>query len=125
MSQQIPFDLPDSPQALTLNEYQELARVTAGVHKADDALVNWTLGLVGESGEFADKIKKEMFHGHHFPTPELIKELGDILWYVAMAADALGFTLDDVAQMNINKLKDRYPHGFDRMRSIDRKEEKE
>lgn len=70
------------------------------------------LGLAGESGEFADGIKKIVRHGHFLSREKLIEELGDVLWYVAEAASAVGVNLSDVAAQNIAKLQKRYPSGF-------------
>jgi NTP pyrophosphatase (non-canonical NTP hydrolase) len=104
-----------------LNEYQEQAMRTGAKHtNLRDKVTVCALGLAGESGEVADHLKKILFHGHAFNTTELIKELGDVLWYVAVLADALGATLDEVADVNIAKLRARYPEGFSAERSINR-----
>ena len=78
------------------------------------------LGLTGESGEVADHIKKVLFHGHALDVNHVAKELGDILWYLGLACDAIGYSLDDVMQMNVDKLHNRYPNGFDAERSLNR-----
>lgn len=70
------------------------------------------LGLTGEAGEFADGIKKIVRRGHCVSKEKLIEELGDVLWYVAEAASAIGVNLSDVAAQNIAKLQKRYPDGF-------------
>jgi NTP pyrophosphatase (non-canonical NTP hydrolase) len=80
------------------------------------------LGLCGESGEFADHIKKGLHHGHKIDRDYLTKELGDVLWYVAVAADKLGIALEAVANQNIEKLEKRYPDGFDEEKSRNRVE---
>lgn len=72
----------------------------------------WTLGLTGEAGEFADLMKKHHGHGHDLDRPKAAKELGDVLWYLAVLADSLGYSLDTIAQMNVEKLKARYKKGF-------------
>lgn len=106
---------------MTLNEYQELAMRTAGPSANDaDSLILSALGLCGESGEFADAIKKNRYHGHPIPIAKLVEELGDILWYVSRATAAMGFDMEWIATRNINKLKARYPEGFSSERSIDR-----
>ena len=84
------------------------------------ALCNVALGLTGESGEFADSVKKHLFQGHPIDVMNLAEEIGDVLWYCALAASALPFTLDEIAQRNIEKLKKRYPKGFEAERSINR-----
>ncbi len=95
---------------MNLNEYQELARRTISDYEDIDTMT--ALGLCGEAGEYAELVKKEKFHGHETDYDKRVKELGDVLWYVAIAAYNLGFGLDFVAETNINKLKKRYPEGF-------------
>lgn len=98
---------------MTLAEYQEAALRTA--NKGADTKARVTiaaLGLSGEAGEFADMIKKFVGHGHAIDDVSALKELGDVLWYVAEASSALGFSLETVAQGNIDKLRRRYPQGF-------------
>ena len=83
-------------------------------------IFNAALGLTGEAGEFADLIKKINFHGHAQDNDHLIKELGDVLWYVALAAQILGVDLETIMKKNIDKLLARYPDGFSEERSIHR-----
>ena len=106
---------------MELNQYQELALRTAG-HSRDvqKTLTNTALGLAGESGEVADIIKKTFYHGHPLDKEALYKELGDVLWYLAVMADALGYNLDEIAQANVDKLRARYPEGFSEERSLNR-----
>ncbi len=109
---------------LSLNDYQQLALRTAGNHGDFDRTLMYTaLGLNGEAGEVAEKIKKAFFHGHDLDRDKLKKELGDVLWYVAVMADALDMPLGEVAQHNIDKLARRYPEGFSQSRSRNRTEE--
>ncbi len=103
-----------------LDMYQANALRTAG----DDSLAVATLGLVGEAGEVADIVKKHLGHGHHLDNEAMAHELGDVLWYIAVMAANLGYTMSDVARMNIDKLKLRYPQGFSTERSINRGTEK-
>jgi len=108
---------------MEFNEYQRLAMRTASgetVASAENLLDTAVLGLNGEAGEIADLWKKYKYHAHLFDEAKLMKELGDILWYVACAAEGLGMTMDELASMNIGKLKKRYPEGFDADRSINR-----
>lgn len=105
------------------NDYQQLAMRTANTKLNPQAqMLNAALGLAGESGEFADLVKKINFQGHAPDAEHLKKELGDVLWYVALACEAMGFTMDDVMQTNIDKLKVRYPDGFKPQLSIVRKD---
>ena len=104
-----------------LNEYQDLAWRTAEHDLSPtDALVTFVLGLSGESGEVADHVKKHIGHGHPFDRDKVVKELGDVLWYVAVTARHLGVDLADVARINIEKLRARYPDGFSTERSLNR-----
>jgi NTP pyrophosphatase (non-canonical NTP hydrolase) len=106
------------------NEYQRLAMRTADPGQSRERrLLNAALGLCGEAGEFADSIKKAEFHGHPLDCPDLEKELGDVLWYVAQACEALGLELSTVMQTNIEKLRRRYPDGFSSERSLQRSPE--
>ena len=111
---------------MTPNEYQLAAMQTAPEHifeHVDDALDNTALGLCGEAGEFADILKKYLYQEHPVDMYHLARELGDILWYVAMGATALGCDLEEIMNMNIEKLKTRYPEGhFDSERSQHREE---
>lgn len=106
---------------MTGNEYQKLALRTARKDlDSTQLLLNGALGLAGESGEVVDAVKKHLFQEHWLDRTHLIKELGDICWYLAIAAEALDTDLDTIFQMNIDKLKARYPDGFEAERSINR-----
>lgn len=116
-----PFSLP-----MTLNEYQELASRTRGRVVSPDFQKSCSgLGIAGEAGEVADMIKKEIYHGHG-PNPDpskMPKELGDVLWYVADLATSYGYTLEEVARMNVAKLQARYPAGFTTADSLARRDD--
>ena len=108
---------------MTINEYQRLAMTTLNpALDQKDVLINGVMGLCGESGEAIDIVKKWLAQGHSLDREKLIKELGDIAWYLAETAWALEVPLEDVLQGNIDKLKARYPDGFDTGRSINRAE---
>lgn len=105
------------------NEYQTLA--ISSMNKdltKKDMLINSMMGLNGEAGEAIDLVKKHLFHGHELNKEALIKELGDIAWYLAEAAYALDTDLETVLKLNIEKLKKRYPNGFEVSKSINRVE---
>jgi NTP pyrophosphatase (non-canonical NTP hydrolase) len=113
----------ESSEPLTADEYQKKAMTTLNPSLSKhDALLNAVMGLCGESGECIDLVKKHLFQGHDLDKEQLRKELGDVAWYLAVCAEALGVTLEEVLQRNIDKLKARYPEGFDKARSINRKE---
>ena len=108
---------------MTINEYQSLAMKTLNPNLSEkDVLINGVMGLCGESGEAIDIVKRWLAQGHELDREKLIKELGDVAWYLAETATALGVPLEDVFEGNIQKLKKRYPEGFDSERSIHREE---
>ena len=86
------------------------------------AILNACLGLSGEVGEFNDMIKKWIFHDKDLDEEQehLKKECGDIMWYIAMMCHAFRWDLDEIMQMNIDKLNARYPEGFDTDRANNR-----
>ena len=109
---------------MTINEYQKLALTTLNPELSKkDVLINGVMGLCGESGEAIDIVKKHLHQGHELDREKLVKELGDIAWYLAETAYALDVSLEDVLQNNIDKLKKRYPEGFSKSRSVCREEE--
>ena len=113
---------------MTPNEYQRNAmRTASGISTScpENLLLQGVMGMSGESGEALDIVKKIMFQGHELneATKEhLIRELGDVLWYVATTAEALDVPLETVMQVNVDKLRARYPMAFDTERSQHREE---
>lgn len=106
---------------MTVNEYQNLAMRTLNPElDKKDVLINSVMGLCGESGEAIDIVKKWLAHGHPLDKEKLIKELGDVAWYLAEAATALDVPLEEILQGNIDKLRARYPEGFDSEKSLTR-----
>lgn len=85
-------------------------------------MLNWAIGLAGEAGEFADLIKKKVFHGHDVSQEEIESELGDITWYTSANCDVHDLTLEDVMKNNLEKLDNRYSDGFDKEESQNRGE---
>ena len=103
-------------------EYQQMALRTLNPELGErDVLINGVMGLCGESGEAIDIVKKHLAQGHPLDREKLAEELGDIAWYLAETASAIGYSLDEILQMNIDKLKARYPEGFCSENSIQRK----
>lgn len=110
---------------MKINEYQQLANRTINKELSKkDTLANGVMGLCGESGEVIDLVKKYLFHGHELKKDLLIEELGDVAWYLAEIAYAIDVDLESIFENNIEKLKKRYPNGFDKERSINRNDNK-
>jgi NTP pyrophosphatase (non-canonical NTP hydrolase) len=108
---------------MTVKEYQVLAMTTLNpALDKKDVLINGVMGLCGESGEAIDIVKKWLAQGHDLDKEKLAKELGDIAWYLAETATALELSLEDIFEANIEKLRRRYPQGFDVQKSIHRAE---
>lgn len=99
---------------MTLSEYQEKAATTA-LYPKEQGMAYTVLGLNGEAGELADKYKKVIRDSQGKMSDEtrlaMSKELGDVLWYVAMCAKELGSDLETIAQMNLDKLFSRQKRG--------------
>jgi len=117
---------------MTFQEYHDETIKTAGFGETDpgnlgnantlNAVFNCLLGLGGEVGELQDYFKKCIYMGHGYDALHETKELGDILWYLDKLAWLLGTSLADVANLNIEKLRERYPDGFSIEASVNRKE---
>ena len=108
---------------MQVNEYQKAAMATLNpALDKKDVLINSVMGLCGESGEAIDIVKKWLMQGHELDKAHLIKELGDVAWYLAEAATALDVPLEAVFQGNLDKLRQRFPNGLDVEASVNRKE---
>lgn len=106
---------------LTANAYQKEAMKTLNpALTRKDVLLNGVMGLCGESGEAIDIVKKHLHQGHSLDKERLAGELGDIAWYLAETAYALDIPLEQILRRNLEKLKNRYPEGFDTNRSRNR-----
>lgn len=102
------------------NEYQKLAARTINPDLTCDGLENHALhGMVGEIGEIHSLYQK-IYQGHKIDDEHLKKEVGDLLWFVAEYCTAMNWSLEDVMQLNINKLRARFPEGFEVDRSLHR-----
>ena len=123
---------------MTGNEYQKLAmrtndgestyrlNLSMAEHDFDydmGGVIMASLGLSGEVGELNDMIKKWIFHKSDMDITHAKKELGDIMWYVACMAKSFGWSLEEIMQLNIDKLKERYPDGFDTEKANNRRED--
>lgn len=109
---------------MTGNEYQKAALRTANMDyfTFHERLSNGVMGLCGESGEVIDIVKKAQFQGHELDVDHIAEELGDLAWYLAITASAIGKNLDEIFSANVDKLRRRYPEGFDADRSVHREE---
>ena len=108
---------------MQVNEYQKAAMATLNpALDKKDVLINSVMGLCGESGEAIDIVKKWLMQGHELDREHLVRELGDVAWYLAEAATALDVPLEAVFQGNLDKLRQRFPNGFDVGDSVNRKE---
>lgn len=106
---------------MTLAEYQALAERTINKTLRPSEQGKHALhGMVGEIGEL-HSIYQKRYQGHSFNSEHAKKEVGDLLWFIAEYCTAHEWSLEEVAQMNIDKLKARYPEGFDADKSIHRK----
>ena len=107
---------------MTFKEYQELASRTVPTQIPIEQACHALHGMVGEIGEL-HSIYQKRYQGHNdIDTAHLKKELGDLLWFVAEYCTGYGWSLDEIAKLNIDKLKARYPEGFDSERSQHRAE---
>lgn len=107
---------------MNFDEYQALARRTQNPELNDkDRLEHALFGCMSELGEIAG-IYQKAHQGHKVYYGEVVKELGDLLWFCAELADCIEVNLDDVAKANIEKLKIRYPGGFTAKDSLERRD---
>lgn len=107
---------------MTLSEYQRLAQRTVNPKlTATDLTLHALHGMSGEVGEL-HSIYQKIYQGHDFNPEHARSELGDLLWFIAEYATANGWSLDEIASVNISKLLARYPDGFDTNKSMHRRE---
>ena len=111
-------------KAMRTNNHEAGEKILASMQAGNNTgeILNASLGLSGEVGELNDLLKKWIFHEKNIDLEHIKKEIGDIMWYIALMAEAFGFELDSIMITNIEKLEARYPEGFDTARSNNRKE---
>lgn len=90
------------------------------VDKRSIRLNHAAMGMVTEAAEFTDALKKLFFYGKQVDTTNLVEELGDLCWYIAIACDELDVSLEQVMNINIKKLQKRFPEKFTEAHAIDR-----
>ena len=97
---------------MQLNEYQTQAKNTA-IYPKDKAVVYPALGLAGEAGEVANKVKKVLRDGTEIKdvSKDIASEIGDCLWYISVLSSDIGWDLRSIAKLNIDKLQDRADRG--------------
>ena len=107
---------------MTANEYQTLAARTINMNLDATSIEFHALhGMVGEIGEI-HSIYQKFYQGHMIDRDHLKKEIGDLLWFIAEYCSINGWEMEEVMQLNIDKLKARYPEGFESEKSLHRKE---
>ncbi len=129
------MDAPNEIHCVTANEYQALAmrtndgKMTERLSRPDlkegwdlGGIMEGCLGISGESGELVDLIKKWVFHEKPLDEIHVKKELGDVLWYAALLCESFGWKMSEIMELNIEKLKARYPDGFNPTQANNRKE---
>lgn len=103
-----------------MEEFQKACTRTMPKEATVPALANYSMGLAGETGEVIDHLKKFIFHDHPINEEKVLNELGDVFHYAFGLAHLLGFTAEQVAEANMEKLRKRYPDGFSPEASINR-----
>lgn len=107
---------------MTFDDYQQLARRTQNTKELlEERREHSLFGMASEVGEIHAFFQKK-HQGHYLDTNKLKSEVGDLLWFIAELCDSYAWNMSDVAMMNIEKLKKRYPEGFDAERSVHREE---
>jgi NTP pyrophosphatase (non-canonical NTP hydrolase) len=97
---------------MNFQEFQENAIKTAKAGDFKFNLVHAAMGLSGEAGEFTDCVKKYAIYGQSLDSKNAAEELGDLMWFVALACDTLGVSMGQIAAQNIAKLQKRYPEKY-------------
>ena len=105
-------------------DYQDFVRSTSGAFNTlteqQGRIAAAALGLVGEAGETSEIVKKHLFHGHELDHDSVVKELGDVMWYVTELCNSMNVSLGEVLEKNVEKLSKRYPDGWSSAKSIAR-----
>ena len=105
---------------MTFKDYQKLAERTINTDLTENQKIQHALyGLSSETGEISGIFQKNL-QGHVIKRDELKEEIGDLLWFISEICFLFGFDMGEIAQGNIDKLKKRYPDGFDEDRSVNR-----
>ena len=106
---------------MRLREYQEQSKRTLNTElDKKDQLTNMVIGIMGESGEVADIVKKSLYQGHKLDRENIAEEIGDIMFYIVNLCNVLDLDLETLIANNYYKLLERYPNGFEVSRSVNR-----
>ncbi len=109
-----------------MSRYQDdaLRTLSTQFHIGEDGvtpdLLHGAIGLATEAGEMLDAVKRALFYGADLDRTNLIEELGDLEWYMAVIRDALGVDQEEVQRINVEKLRARYPEKFTRVHALER-----
>ena len=108
---------------MTLEDYKNdcLRTLPKNLYRGEQ-LLQGLVGATTEAAEALDIQKKVLYHGHPFEREYLLSELGDAMFYITIAADALDSSIEEIIQMNVEKRRKRYPNGFEPSRSLNRAE---
>lgn len=116
----------DFVQACVMRESKDQEKIKARLQDTDTVrLLHAMIGLCTEGGEIQDQVKKHIFYGKPLDKVNLVEELGDLMWYVAIASDVLGVSLDEIMQRNNDKLEARYGKVFTESAALNRDLDKE
>ena len=106
---------------MKIEDYQKLAMRTAKDMGSDKMnLIHAAMGLSSDAGEFVDCIKKHVIYGKPLDLENAIEELGDVMWFIALAASQLRVSFNQIMQHNIDKLAKRYPEKYTDEAAIER-----
>lgn len=110
---------------MNILEYQSKAQRTINYKlNRKELLSDLVFGLNGEVGEVTELLKKHLFHGHDLSVQKITEELSDVMWYLTNLASYYNIPMTIILEENIKKLEERYPEGFSKEKSINRKEYK-
>lgn len=106
---------------MDIKSYQVKSQRTVNkeLHR-EQLLSNMIMGILGETGEVSDILKKYLYQGHDLDIDHIEEEIGDVMFYIANLCNILNLDLEDILECNYNKLLKRYPEGFSEERSINR-----